>query len=88
MSGIIKRKCLLSLFHRTICGYQSLGEQNLGAPYDDGSKLAKRPHLYYVFASDQPQIEMMNLLLQGYSPIFKLYPLGWEAESLLLLSSV
>ncbi|CAG8073938.1 unnamed protein product [Penicillium salamii] len=86
MSGIIKRKCLLSLFHRAIRGYRSFGEQYPGASCDDGSKLAKRPHPYSVFASDQPQIEMMNVLFQGYCPTFKPHPLGWEAESLLLLS--
>ncbi|KAJ6141697.1 hypothetical protein N7497_010796 [Penicillium chrysogenum] len=37
-------------------------------------------------ASDEPQTEMMRSLFRGYKPTFKLHPLGWEAESLLLLS--
>lgn len=37
-------------------------------------------------ASDEPRIEMMRSLFKGYNPTFKLHPLGWEAESLLLLS--
>lgn len=41
---------------------------------------------FSVSDSDQPQIEMMNVLFQGYCPTFKPHPLGWEAESLLLLS--
>ncbi|CAG7935260.1 unnamed protein product [Penicillium nalgiovense] len=86
MPGIIKRQCLLSLIHRTIRAYRSLTEQYPAPSCDYGSNLAKRPHPFSVSDSDQPQIEMMNVLFQGYCPTFKPHPLGWEAESLLLLS--
>lgn len=33
-----------------------------------------------------PSSETMRSLFQGYRPTFKVHPLGWEVESLLLLS--
>ncbi|KAJ5267950.1 hypothetical protein N7524_004734 [Penicillium chrysogenum] len=95
MCKAMKRQYLLSLF-RTIRGYRSLAKQYPAPSCDDGSNLAKRTHLAVycidilkscsVPASDEPQIETMRSLFQGCNPTFKPHPLGWEAESLLLLS--
>ncbi|KAJ5260639.1 hypothetical protein N7524_008663 [Penicillium chrysogenum] len=95
MYRVMKRQYLLSLL-RTIRGYRSKADQYPAPSCDDSSNLAKRTHLAVycidimkscsVPASDEPQIEMMRSLFKGYNPTFKLHPLGWEAESLLLLS--
>ncbi|CAG8025796.1 unnamed protein product [Penicillium nalgiovense] len=76
------KRSLIAFFSQSFRGCRSFAQPNQTPPFDLCSELPGQPFHSVTDPSDQ----MMRSLLQGYRPTFKPHKLGWEAESLLLLT--